>query len=121
MLSPNWDGAKCRDMDSNTFFPVDPDYTPPAAKAACEACPIMQECRTWAFKLERYGFWGGLTEGERWKLNGAPRGVRDEAGACGSNSGYRRHYRQGEPVCDACRKARSQYQKLHRTRQKVVA
>ena len=34
---------------------------------------------------------------ERW--------ITSPANACGTNSGYRRHLRAGEPTCQACRKA----------------
>ncbi len=36
------------------------------AKAVCQVCPVVVECRAYALQIrEPYGIWGGLTESER--------------------------------------------------------
>ncbi len=36
------------------------------AKAVCDYCPVMFECRDYSLRSrEQYGVWGGLAEGER--------------------------------------------------------
>ncbi len=35
------------------------------ARALCEACPVLPECRAWARERREYGFWGGESEEER--------------------------------------------------------
>lgn len=62
--------AACRGMDTDLFYPEGRGSTLRAreqiAKNICEACPVAQQCRDAAASLpERYGIWGGLTQGER--------------------------------------------------------
>lgn len=41
------------------------------AKKVCAHCPVLRQCRAWAFTgVELYGVWGGLTENERHKIAG---------------------------------------------------
>ncbi|MFF7160752.1 WhiB family transcriptional regulator [Streptomyces sp. NPDC008086] len=62
-----WSAAHCRGTDIETFFP------PPGDQAAvqraltiCGLCPVRIPCRRYALRhRERYGIWGGLTEGTR--------------------------------------------------------
>jgi WhiB family redox-sensing transcriptional regulator len=36
------------------------------AKKICRACPVLNDCATWALTtLEPYGIWGGMSEDER--------------------------------------------------------
>jgi len=35
------------------------------AKTLCASCPMLLACRTWAIHSERYGYWGGMSPGER--------------------------------------------------------
>lgn len=45
------------------------------AKKLCKACPVVNECATYAIAAgEEYGVWGGLTPRERQRLRGASRG-----------------------------------------------
>ena len=37
----------------------------PTLKEICSGCPILSECREYAIKHEKYGFWGGMTVQER--------------------------------------------------------
>ena len=43
--------------------------------AVCDGCPIMDSCREWAVHHERWGVWGGTTEGDRDRIR-AVRGIR---------------------------------------------
>jgi WhiB family redox-sensing transcriptional regulator len=36
-----------------------------AARALCESCPVVTQCRSWARANREYGFWGGESEEER--------------------------------------------------------
>lgn len=49
------------------------------ARLVCQACPVMDTCRSWARENREYGFWGGESEEER-HLAGftvaAPIGIR---------------------------------------------
>lgn len=41
------------------------------AKAICEVCPVIEECRRHALEsAEAYGVWGGLSETERMEILG---------------------------------------------------
>jgi WhiB family redox-sensing transcriptional regulator len=35
------------------------------AKSVCNSCIHKTECKQWGLEHERFGIWGGLTEGER--------------------------------------------------------
>ncbi len=65
----------CRDLDSDLFFHPEGERGPARrrraanAKAICESCPVIQECRSHALaSKEPYGIWGGTTEEERRSL-----------------------------------------------------
>ena len=65
----------CRDVDSTLFFHPEGERGPArrnrdmAAKAVCERCPVIRECRSHALKVrEPYGVWGGLTEDQRLEI-----------------------------------------------------
>ena len=67
--------AACRGQDPGLWFPSEvarKHYSRTVraltvrAKAVCATCPVLGECRDYAFvKDERYGTWGGLDEDER--------------------------------------------------------
>lgn len=42
------------------------------------------------------------------KINGGPAPIKTEPGACGTNSGYMKHFRLNEERCDACKAAHTQ-------------
>ena len=104
--------AVCRGVDPEVFFT---EESVVEAKAACAACPVAARCLEAALALdERYGVWGGLTRVQRARLprqqeraHSAAVFVRGRAcrDAGGTQKGYDRHYRAGEPPCDACREA----------------
>ena len=62
----------CRTVDPETFFSPDAERGPRRrnreanAKALCFTCPVLEQCRTHALRVqEPYGVWGGLTINER--------------------------------------------------------
>ncbi|MFE7423123.1 WhiB family transcriptional regulator [Rhodococcus sp. NPDC057529] len=64
--------ARCRAMDTELFFPQDPEPRPDRirrerkAKEVCIDCPVLRECRNYALAAgEVYGVWGGTSESER--------------------------------------------------------
>jgi len=69
--------AVCRGMGDSIFFHP-PDERDPErserverAKAICETCPAITDCRAHALRVrEPYGIWGGLSEHERAVLLG---------------------------------------------------
>ena len=73
-----WERANCIGLDREAFFNADLTSKPridsekkslnKQLRSVCMACPIWQDCLTWAFKNEDYGFWGGSNEFERAQL-----------------------------------------------------
>lgn len=64
--------ARCRTEGSSAFFSPARETSrgrvgrETRAKAICNTCPVLRECRRHAMTVrEPYGVWGGLTEGER--------------------------------------------------------
>ncbi|MEV8548003.1 WhiB family transcriptional regulator [Streptomyces sp. NPDC051572] len=74
-LVDHWDWqryALCRGMDTSLFFSPAGErgrarqVREEKARAICAACAVREVCaRTALNSGEQYGFWGGLTEGER--------------------------------------------------------
>jgi len=79
---PDFENASCKGIGHQAFYddgleveaPIDQDDTiwssnKPIQHAylrrMCLSCPVVQECREWGIKRERYGFWGGMTATER--------------------------------------------------------
>jgi WhiB family redox-sensing transcriptional regulator len=49
------------------------------AKALCDRCPVVEQCRVAARSAREYGYWGGESEEERYRAGftvAAPIGVR---------------------------------------------
>jgi len=61
--------GSCRGADPSIFFPSAGSRrggTEARAKAICEKCPVIRQCRQYAINAaEPYGIWGGLTPFER--------------------------------------------------------
>ena len=62
--------AACRGMDTDMFYPEGRGEAlhrrEEIAKQICAGCAVARQCREAANELpERYGIWGGRTEGER--------------------------------------------------------
>jgi WhiB family redox-sensing transcriptional regulator len=77
--SEEWrDRALCRGRNTDIWFPVELGHssTHRIAKATCERCEVSTECLAYAMERgERWGIWGGLSEGQRARLryrNGRP-------------------------------------------------
>ena len=104
------DQAACRDHPTEVFFPG--KNNPQAmrqAKAICAECPVADRCLDLALSNPWYGdhgVWGGLSENERSKIRRTRPSVpvrRHDPAPHGSGGAYRRHYREGTPVCEACK------------------
>lgn len=106
-----FEGAPCTDLSSLLWDPRGEREKQPEAdarhrKAAliCRSeCPAVTACaarmaRLRAAKRLTAGVWAGQVPSRG--------GVRAE---CGSDGGYRRHLRRGEPACDACAVAHRAY------------
>lgn len=66
----DWELASCRGLDTDLFYTMRSDLiveglTYNHLRRMCFECPIMKECLQIGTSLERYGFWGGLSEDER--------------------------------------------------------
>lgn len=80
------------------------------AKALCDACPVFVWC---AEELKRAqsdalyqghgpaGTWAGQYVGKK----GRTTHPRRRVAKCGTPGGYKKHYREGTPYCEACREA----------------
>lgn len=97
------------------------------ALAVCAVCPVQSECLEAAIVeegLTPVGVRGGLVPFER-RVIALARGVRQVADGspCGTESGRRRHTRDGEPSCEACRRAKAKAERARsaRRRQRDVA
>lgn len=63
---PEWTkDALCAEVGGDDWFPEKGGPTR-AAKSICKRCEVQSECLGWALEHgERFGIWGGLSEGER--------------------------------------------------------
>ncbi len=73
----------CRSVPTPVFFPGRGASTAPA-KAVCQGCAVVDECRGYALALPRLrGVWGGLSEAERKRARSdraaAPGPARDDS------------------------------------------
>jgi len=62
--------SACTSLDPELFFPIgstgDAVEQIVQAKAICSACPVRNDCLTFAITSnQEYGVWGGTTEDER--------------------------------------------------------
>jgi WhiB family transcriptional regulator, redox-sensing transcriptional regulator len=74
----DWDWqvkAACRGQDTATFYHPENERGPSRmrrehrAKQICAACPVIDNCLSWALAArEPYGVWGGLSVEERDEL-----------------------------------------------------
>lgn len=68
---PDWRAlGACRLEDGDLFYPAgtSAQHQPQIARAkdVCRACPVIQQCLTWALQTaEPHGIYGGLTDDER--------------------------------------------------------
>lgn len=98
---PSWfDGAACRDTDTDLFYADPPRGANPAhdpatiaALGVCARCPVRGECLAHAIEHREQGVWGGTTDSQRQRLrdNGAPTVDRRwKAITHGTVTGYQR-------------------------------
>lgn len=71
-LKSHWQDARlCAYFNPNMWFPergANPRVIA-VAKLVCDACFVKDDCARFALRTgERFGTWGGMTEGERRKL-----------------------------------------------------
>jgi len=74
-VADRWDWqlqGLCRELPTEMFFHPEGERGPrrrnreTAAKAVCNTCPVLAQCRAHALAVrEPYGIWGGLSEEER--------------------------------------------------------
>ena len=65
-----WERASCRGLDTEMFYKMRTELLEDGLgynnlRRICFECPIQRECLQIGTSLERYGFWGGLSEEER--------------------------------------------------------
>lgn len=113
------DDALCAEIGGDTWYP-DKGQSPKDAKGICYECPVRTQCLQYALDHdERFGVWGGLSETERRKLAaGRPRRPQRTRHIpldpptwhpqCGTESGSKKHSREGENSCAACKQASSE-------------
>ena len=98
------------------------------AQSICMGCPLLEECRERVLHAparERFGVWAGMTEDKLRRARMAA-GVNRRYGpgvvaACGTDSGYSRHVKRGEPTCAACREAHRQAESARNARKRMEA
>lgn len=63
--------GNCVGVNQDLFFPRRGD-DPSPAKALCRACPVRTDCLSYALETnQKFGIWGGMTEGQRRRLKRA--------------------------------------------------
>jgi WhiB family redox-sensing transcriptional regulator len=116
VISNDWrHQAACLDQDPELFFPVgDSDQAHAQsedAKRICRTCPVIQQCAQWAIDNRMdSGVWGGLDETQLRNIRRHRNpSYRRTPARCGTRPGYKRHLREGTPICDACADANRDY------------
>ena len=114
---PAWHAqAACRGMGPADFFPDQgrSSRSGNPAKVICADCPVRVECGEYAVDhYEQHGTWGGMSPRQRQAIR-SRRGELPYPGSfkpaaeCGTEGGYRRHRRLGEPVCARCKRAHAE-------------
>lgn len=110
--------AACVDSDPEQWFP-DGIVVSPTVLRICAACPVIDDCRTWALQVEagagrsiRFGIYGGLTPKQRWAIDRDSRQPAVPGTGCGDRvgtaAGYERHRRHDEAPCEPCLVANKQ-------------
>ena len=61
--------ARCRDVDTEVFFPAPTDFVgQAAAKLVCQDCPVKQPCLEYALAHNLQGIYGGTGQRERKRM-----------------------------------------------------
>ena len=104
--------GSCRDSGLNFYGPVTRVH-----RNECAKCPVLDQCRDYAIWHEEYGFWGGMSEGERAsyrEANGITMIVPERITVFrktgprapikhGTLKGYRLETKWKIPHCEACK------------------
>ena len=100
------DEAVCAQTDPDCFFP-DKGESNAAAIAICKTCPVKDPCLNYALQHNMSGIWGATSENQRKDLRRqlGIRLVAEPIREHGTEAGARAHYRRGEKLCEACRRA----------------
>lgn len=114
--------AACKGIATSLFYE---DKVSPQLKALCEYCPIAEQCRDWALRHEKFGYWGGTTEAQRIierrerKITVELPEISVEKQNCGTDAGYMSHLREskkhsavGKVDCLRCKEAHKLRSKL---------
>lgn len=128
----NWrDHAACKGLDPDLFFPpVGANAHEP--KRVCRTCPVADYCLDYALAVnprDDLGIWGATSQQERIRVRklrgttptvstGRKEPTRPPA-ACGTNSGYQRHRRNGEEACPECLQAMAAYDRQRKHARKA--
>lgn len=94
--------AACRGEPPATFYDHELDRHV-RARELCAGCPVRDDCLDDVMTTEvepRFGFRAGMTATARTRE--ARRRGWNKRAQCGTDSGYFRHRRAGEPACDEC-------------------
>lgn len=112
----------CRSADPGLFDSTDQrDHQ--RARSICATCPCVMACLKVALNIAGehphnpnrrgpHGTWGGLL----WKAGHITLGA-----VCGTDQGYYRHLRAGNPACFDCKAAHKEVEKVRSTRRKGAA
>lgn len=60
--------AACRHMETEVFYPREPDFVPAEVAAVCSGCEVREPCLEWALEAEDFGIWAGLSEEQRRRI-----------------------------------------------------
>lgn len=87
------------------------------------ACPVRVECLNEALASnERYGIWGGLGPGQRWRLRATmqepDKYTAGHGDAASTVKGFWREYAAGLEPCPDCRRAYNEAAKAKRIAKK---
>jgi len=120
------DLAACRGMDINLFFSERGDWhSVQAAKAACAACPVREQCLAEAIEEDEHsghGIRGGVGPKVRQKMRAAAGGRKGWTPIThGTDHGYKLHKRRGSEACEACRQAHARYTAEYKARKRGAA
>ncbi len=106
----DWRSARCRNEDSELFFPAGdgPLFADQIAEATavCGGCRIREACLDHALEHRLDGIWGGTTTTQRRSMSKRPGRdlpIEDRCGPVAKTArGVERHEAKGEPLCRAC-------------------
>lgn len=109
---PEWhQRAACRGTGTAIFYPERGSNTTASSAIVhglCDGCSVRSECQTAGIE-DDYGMWGGLTPRERQQQRGRRQGQRRvDVAVCGTDAGYRAHYRRDEDACRHCQWAHAE-------------